>query len=73
MNNYLDFCEKGWTERHARELEMPRQALHAARLVFKSPEIQRTFSAPLPSDMRDFCREKLGMSDGDLKSAETLD
>ncbi len=70
---YLDFCEKGWTERHARELEMPRQALHAARLVFKSPEFERTFSAPLPPDMRDFCRNRLNMSEDALRKAETLD
>ena len=58
---YLEFCEKGWTDRCARELEMPRQALHAARLIFKSPDFQRTFSAPLPRDMRDFCLEKIGV------------
>lgn len=69
---YLDFCEKGWTPRHAQLLEMPRQALHAARLVFKSPEFRRTFSAPLPPDMRNFCLEKIGMSRAELKKAEML-
>lgn len=66
---YLEFCEHGWTARHARELEMPRQALHAARLAFKSPEFQRTFSAPLPPDMRTFCLEKLALSEGALDAA----
>ena len=70
---YLDFCENGWTERHDKELELPRQALHAARLVFKSPEFQRTFSAPLPQDMRDFCLQNLGMNPADLEKAMTLD
>lgn len=69
---YLDFCERGWTERHARELELPRQALHAARLAFKSPEFQRTFSAPLPQDMRGFCLEKIGMTRAELDAAERL-
>jgi len=66
---YLDFCENGWTSRHDRELEMPRQALHAARLVFKSPDFQRAFFAPFPSDMRAFCREKLALSDTTLDAA----
>lgn len=70
---YLDFCEKGWSPRHDRELEMPRQALHAARLVFKSPEFQRTFSAPLPEDMRKFCLEKIGLSEEEIAAAERLD
>lgn len=69
---YLDFCENGWTERHARELELPRQALHAARLVFKSPEFQRTFFAPLPSDLREYCLEKIGVSAAELAAAERL-
>lgn len=70
---YLDFCEKGWTARHDAELALPRQALHAARLVFKSPEFQRTFFAPLPDDMRNFCYTRLGMSAEALQQAETLD
>lgn len=69
---YLEFCEHGWTALHARELELPRQALHAARLVFKSPEFQRTFSAPLPRDMREFCLNKIGMSVPALDKAESL-
>ena len=63
---YLEFCERGMTPRLARELELPRQALHAARLVFKSPEFSRTFSAPLPPDMRDYCVEKFGVPAGAL-------
>lgn len=70
---YLEFCERGWTPRHERELEMPRQALHAARLVFKSPDFQRTFSAPLPPDMRAFCREKLSLDAPALEKLLILD
>ena len=70
---YLDFCEKGWTARHDAELALPRQALHAARLIFKSPEFQRAFFAPLPDDMRNFCYTRLGMSAEALQQAETLD
>ncbi len=63
---YLDFCENGWTERHARELALPRQALHATKLEFRSPEFSRTFSAPLPKDMREFCQQRIGISTSEL-------
>lgn len=69
---YLEFCREGWTPHLARELELPRQALHAAKLQFRSPKFSRTFSAPLPQDMRDFCRDKLGMSPAELAAAEAL-
>lgn len=59
---YLDFCENGWNSRHDKALELPRQALHAAKLEFKSPEFVRTFSAPLPHDMRNFLQEKTGIA-----------
>lgn len=58
---YLDFCENGWLPRHAAELELPRQALHAAQLQFKSPEFARTFCAPLPEDMRNYCTKRIGV------------
>lgn len=63
---YLDFCEEGWGARHDAELELPRQALHAAKLEFKSPEFVRTFTAPLPQDMKTFLKEKLKTSDTEL-------
>lgn len=65
---YLEFCEKGWGARHDAELELPRQALHAAKLEFKSPEFVRTFTAPLPSDMENFLQEKLRISADTLAS-----
>lgn len=64
---YLDFCEKGWGARHDAELELPRQALHAAKLEFKSPEFVRTFTAPLPPDMRNFLLSKLTLSEAELE------
>lgn len=70
---YLDFCERGWTARHARELELPRQALHAARLVFKSLDFRRTFFAPFPPDLCNFCAEKIGIPAEILSSPALLD
>lgn len=58
---YLEFIEKGWTPRLAAALPLPRQALHAYRLAFDAPLFKRTFVAPLPSDMVDFCRDRLGV------------
>lgn len=63
---YLDFCEKGWCARHDAELELPRQALHAAKLEFKSPEFVRTFTAPLPQDLRTFLKEKVLIGNTEL-------
>ena len=57
---YLEFVENGWGTHHDALLEMRRQALHALQLQFKAPHFQRTFSAPMPSDMRKLCLEKIG-------------
>jgi len=58
---YLEFAREGWTARHARQLELPRQALHAARLDFVAPTFQRTFRAPLAADLRGFVHARLGL------------
>lgn len=65
---YLEFCEQGWGSRHNAELELPRQALHAAKLEFKSPEFVRTFTAPLPQDMQTFLKKKLSISEDALNA-----
>lgn len=45
---YLEFIENGWTDRLARELEYPRQALHAAELEVWGDDWQFSFKAPCP-------------------------
>jgi 23S rRNA pseudouridine1911/1915/1917 synthase len=67
---YLEFVHTGWGSRHEAALEMRRQALHAARLAFKSEDFQRTFTAPLAEDMRTFCLEKMAMPEAELSRAE---
>ncbi|PWU05390.1 MAG: RNA pseudouridine synthase [Verrucomicrobia bacterium] len=52
---FLEFIEKGWTEKMSNQLIMKRQAIHAARLEFLHPEFKESFSAPLPEDMDQFC------------------
>lgn len=48
---YLDFIEKGWTPDLEKALIFPRQALHAASLVFEGIELHSTFQAPLTPDL----------------------
>ncbi len=64
---FLEFIEKGFTERLRGALPMPRQALHAARLIFRAPGFGRAFRAPMPGDMREFCRKRLGMPESELE------
>lgn len=59
---YLDFIQHGWTPRHTAQLLLPRHALHAARIEFKSPHLQRTFTAPLPEDLKNFCEKYLALT-----------
>ena len=51
---FLEFIERGWTERMARRLPIQRQALHLARLRFHlgAGEASLRFEAPLPNEMR---------------------
>jgi 23S rRNA pseudouridine1911/1915/1917 synthase len=60
----LEFIAHGWTPRLAKRLEMGRQALHAARLDFRSPKLTRVFTAPLAADMRDFVARPDGLYRG---------
>lgn len=62
---YLDFIEHGWTSRLAGKLPLRRQALHAATVSFHVPEFDRTFSARLPRDMREFVQIRMGLADPD--------
>lgn len=55
---YLEFVNHGWTDRHAGLLPMNRQALHALRMSFDLESGPLTFTAPVPSDMRD-CWKRL--------------
>ena len=66
---FLEFIAHGWTDRLARHLELGRQALHAARLDFRSPKLRRVFRAPLAADMRDFVLRKMGCAEAELEQA----
>ncbi len=55
-SHYLRFIKNGFDERMRRELLTERQMLHALDVTFRHPRTGETltFSAPLPSDMREF-------------------
>ena len=61
---FVEFIEKGWTERQQRLLGLRRQALHCSMVEFNSDEItgKRRFTAPLARDLSQFCKECLGLS-----------
>jgi len=52
-NLYLKFIVEGWTEEHQRILGLPRHALHAHEMSFPWNGEERTFTVPLPEDMRE--------------------
>jgi 23S rRNA pseudouridine1911/1915/1917 synthase len=51
---YLDFIDHGWTAELERQLLLPRQALHCAEIDLRPARLDHMFSAPLPSDLREF-------------------
>lgn len=55
-SHYLRFIKNGFDERMRRELLTERQMLHASDVTIRHPSTgeRLTFSAPLPSDMREF-------------------
>lgn len=65
---YLEFAEKGWTERHARELALPRQALHAGALVFLSERLP-SYRAPLTEDLYGYAQNMFNL---DRQSIDAL-
>jgi len=53
---YLDFVDHGWTEALATRLWLPRQALHCASIDLRAAGLTQVFTAPLATDLREFCR-----------------
>jgi len=64
---YLEFIERGWTERLEAALPLRRQALHCHRYIFDFPEGAVSFDAPLAEDMRAFCEGPMGLADDDCR------
>jgi len=54
---YLEFIEHGWTADLAAKLLLPRQALHCKAIDLRPAGLDFVFDAPLPGDLRAFCRD----------------
>lgn len=52
---FLEFIDTGWTPELEKRLLLPRQALHCLEIDFRPAGLDRTFTAPLPPDLRAFC------------------
>lgn len=55
---FLEFIERGFTERLADALPLSRHALHATSIEFETGAGAFRFEAPLPEDLRRFCIER---------------
>jgi 23S rRNA pseudouridine1911/1915/1917 synthase len=54
----LEFIGQGWTPRLASVLPLDRHALHAAEICFCTALGEERFRAPVPDDLREFCRRR---------------
>ena len=63
---YIEFIEKGWTERLAAALPIQRQALHCYRYDFEFHEGAVSFTAPLQADISDFCLIHMGLNSEEI-------
>lgn len=57
----LEFVRHGFTPRLESMLPLPRHALHAAEIAFRTCRGEEVFSAPLAEDLAAFCRERMGV------------
>lgn len=62
---YLEFAEKGWTDRHAALLPLTRQALHCAAIDLRPAGMDYLLTAPWPADLALFAARHM-----DLPAAE---
>lgn len=58
---FLEFIEQGWSPKLAERLLLPRQALHCAEIDLRPAGEPHVFRAPLPEDVREFCRARMGV------------
>lgn len=58
---FLEFVETGWTSKLAEVLLLPRQALHCSEVDLTLAGIPLVFHAPCAEDLRQFCRERMGV------------
>jgi 23S rRNA pseudouridine1911/1915/1917 synthase len=58
---YLEFAEKGWTERHSALLSFTRQALHCAAIDLRAARMDYLLRAPWPTDLARFAAREMSL------------
>lgn len=58
---YLEFAQRGWTERHSMLLPLTRQALHCAAIDLRPAGLDHVFRAPWPADLARFAERRMGL------------
>lgn len=56
---YLEFAQKGWTERHSALLPLTRQALHCAAIDLRPARMDYLLRAPWPADLARFAEREM--------------
>ncbi len=64
---YLEFAQKGWTERHSARLPLTRQALHCAAIDLRPAGFEHVFCAPWPADLARFAEKRMGLMAADAQ------
>lgn len=58
---YLEFAERGWTERHSHLLAFTRQALHCAAIDLRPARMDYLLHAPWPADLSRFAAREMDL------------
>lgn len=58
---YLEFAERGWTERHSALLPLTRQALHCAAIDLRPAHMDYLLKAPWPVDLARFAERRMAL------------
>ncbi len=58
---YVEFAERGWTERHSELLRFTRQALHCAAIDLRPAKMDYLLRAPWPVDLARFAAREMGL------------
>lgn len=60
---FLKFIDDGWNDELARQLLLPRQALHCASIDLRPAGLDFVFTAPWPEDLAAFMRDRMGLAE----------
>lgn len=64
---YLEFAERGWTERHSALLPLTRQALHCAAIDLRPAGMDHLLRAPWPADLARFAGREMHLPPGEAQ------